>query len=255
MGLLGTLVFGGCSVKEDRNACPLWLYSDMGMLEPYSRTARTLIRHDAGMLGEKVVFRNERTVFDWILVKGDITVSSYCGIEDRYMQGCSLIVPYGDKAPAFRGSSSSVSCYDESLYVVAEDNRQSARLEIQVEVSDGRPYPYELQIEGNVCGMDLMTFSPVFGEFGHAVDLSADNCAVLHVLRQPDSGSLTLSVSDGGRQMASLPLGEWIRETGYDWGDDDLKDIAVRIDYGSLTTTVKISEWEHEEGEEYEFLF
>ncbi len=255
MGMLGAFVLGGCSVKEDRETCPMWLYSDMGHLQPYSMAARTIVRHDAGMFGEKVVFRNDRTVFEWPVVKGDITVASYCGIEDRYVQGHHIMVPAGERVPAFRGSSLRANCYGESVYVVAEDNRQSARVNLQVSMPDGDKYPYELALEGDICGMDLLSLSPVEGEFGHNLGLDAYNCGVFQILRQSESSFLTLHVSDRGKVMDSIPLGEMVRETGYDWQADDLKDINILLDHGSLLITVNVGEWGHDEGAEYEFIF
>ncbi len=254
--LVGIMAVCGCSVKEDRMPCPLWLSCDMGMFRPHSMTAWSVISHGGGMVRDEVIFKNGRTVFDWAVSKGDIKVSAYCGIEERHLQGHQMIVPAGERAPAFRGASYEVNCLDESVRIVAEDNRQSAKLTLHAVVPDGGAYPYDLVIEGNICGMDLLSLEPVEGEFSHTVNLDEDNKATLQLLRQPESSVLNLHMIEDAKIVESVPLGEWILRTGYDWEAADLKDIDIRIEQGVLGITVIISDWKHDgDGAEYEFVF
>ncbi len=254
--LIGIMAICGCSVKEDRMPCPLWLSCDMGMFQPHSMTAWAVISHGGGTVSDEVVFKNGRTVFDWAVSKGEINVSAWCGIEGRHLQGHRIIVPAGERVPAFYGASYLMNCHEESVCIFPEDNRQSARLTIRAVMPDGEAYPYDILVEGNICGMDLLSLEPVEGKFGHPVELDEDNKATFQLLRQSEDGMLTLHLLDNAKVIESLPLGEMILRTGYDWEASDLADLSIRLEQGILGITVIVSDWEHNDGEsEYEFVF
>ncbi len=255
MGLIGALIAGGCSVKEDRAACPLWLSNDMSQLLPYSSTAWSVIRHGEGLIREEVILRDGHTLFGWPVPKGDVTASAYCGLEDRHLDGQRMTVPLGEQAPLFLGSLHRETIYGEQMHVVTKANRQSARLNLHAVVPDGSAYPYELLIEGDICGTDLLTLSPVAGEFRHTVKLDGENRATLQLLRQTESSTLNLHIIDKAKIIESIPLGEWILKTGYDWSAEDLQDISMSFEQGRIEFTVIISDWILGEGEEYRYEF
>ncbi len=256
-GLLGIIALGGCSVKEDRTACPLWLSVDMSALQPHSTTAWAVIRHPGGLLSEEVIFKNGQTVFEWPILKGETAASAYCGFNERHLKGHQMIVPTGETAPALRGSVHHESTYGETLNIAARDSRQSARMNLEAVVPDGSPYPYGLLLEGDICGLDLLSLAPIEGEFGHRVHLNEENRASFHILRQSETSSLILHILDKGKIIESIPLGEWIRKTGYDWEAEDLMDINMSFEQGHVELTIIISDWQHPDGEDetYEFIF
>ena len=39
-------------------------------------------------------------------------------------------------------------------------------------------------------------------------------------------------------------MGEYIIESGYDWGTDSLEDVDIKIDYAKADVTLVINDWE-----------
>ncbi len=255
-GLLGAMALGGCSVKEDREPCPLFLSLDMEAMRSHSGAAWAVIRHEDGIVREEVFFTDYNSIFKWRVTKGEVAVSAYCGIEERLLKGHRMIVPKGERAPLFLGSAYRSTCFDEELQVIADDRRQSARMNLQAVFSDGKPYPYDILLEGNVCGTDLLTLSPVEGEFSHMVELDEDDSASFQILRQDESSVLTLHLIEDAKIIESIPLNEWILRAGYDWKSEDLEDIGIRLEHGRIEIAFVISDWLYG-GEEskYEFTF
>ena len=60
--------------------------------------------------------------------------------------------------------------------------------------------------------------------------------------RQMDA-SLVLEVNDGSETLKNFALGEYVKACGYDWSEDDLKDISVRIDYARTKVVVEVKDW------------
>ncbi len=256
IGLLGSLVLAGCSVKEDRRPCPMWLTLDMAELSPHSTTAWTVIRHGGGIDCNEVIFKNERRKFTWTVAKGEITASACCGFEEHHLNGHEMVIPKGGKVPAVFGSVHNFNRSEETFELKIKDNRQTAGVNLQVVVPDGGAYPYGLLLEGNICGTDLLDQSPITGDFGHPIELDGNNRASFRILRQSDYGKLDIHITDNAKIIESIPLGRWILQTGYDWEAEDLEDISIRFEHGRLEMTIIINDWEHgNEDHGYEFTF
>ena len=73
------------------------------------------------------------------------------------------------------------------------------------------------------------------------VTLSDDKFVVI-LPRQVDA-SLVMEVNDGTETLKNFALGEYVKACGYDWSEDDLKDISVRIDYARTKVVIAVKGW------------
>jgi hypothetical protein len=98
-----------------------------------------------------------------------------------------------------------------------------------------------MSLTGNVCGYS-MDGSLVEGAFDYRLDIDNFGNGNACIPRQKDN-SLLLNILSGNKILRSFALGEFIAETGYDWSAEDLKDIAVRVDYSDTSLNFRIDKW------------
>ena len=77
------------------------------------------------------------------------------------------------------------------------------------------------------------------------LDSDGSDTFFVNLPRQWDD-SLLMKVDTGDKVVKTFPLGQYIRESGYDWNTPDLEDITIDLDIAVTHLSVVIQGWEKE---------
>lgn len=254
----------GCSVKEDRSACPCMIVLDLSEIDE-SRFRYLAVRAASadGFLFQEVIgpddFRDDFTINvprddvslmflsevgrDGISGKMDSfeTRGNYSGYPEIEVSASPFYeIIKGCECPPVWFCRADVDADAEYRRLKVGMKKNYCRITVAM-VSDV-PYDFELEFHGNICGYDEEG-SVVEGDFFCFSDMREDGSCVVSVPRQAD-GSLMMSLSDGDGPAKEFALGKYIIESGYDWTSDELEDIEISIDYVKTEIIFKIRDWE-----------
>lgn len=240
--ILAAMTAVSCSVKEDRASCPCWLTIDM------TGCTQTPAPYVSGVSSERTLetrespeARNETFEVDRDIVR--TFVCAVPGMAEGRLDGSVYHIRDGHDAYSLWAFAGTADCRGESATVEARLHKQYATVTLRVAGEEsGSPYPFTLCVNGEVCGMDMLTLSPVRGEF-HVKLEESDGSFMFNLPRQLPEDRLWLTAAHG-ENADTLPLGEWILEAGYDWTADDLKDIDMELDYSRASVTISVEGWE-----------
>lgn len=234
------LVLEACSVWEERAGCPCRLEIDMTSFSKY--TARTNVAvwngtdawQETAPVSETYV-RNVK--------KGEILSSVWSGRREGQISRTRLVMPPRAEPDSLRIFNARLDCQDETCRVKAVPHKQFCRVTIRVIREKGTPYPYLFYVESDCCGMDLQDLSPVTGDHVFPVREQPDGIFAFTLLRHRQASDIVLAIYDERERADTLPLGDWMREAGYDWEAEDLSDIAFTVDYARQRVGIVLSDW------------
>lgn len=228
-------VVGGCSVKEDRMVCPCRLVLDLTDADTLQRGPLHLVV----LSGERVVHSDtlEDVGGDYVVdvPHGDLTVNVWKGDSD-------LSIPYGCECPALYMDSFVADTRCERYCRKVDLNKNHCLLTVLVEGVER--VPYSLTLRGNVSGYGL-DGRPSPGEFSCVAYPGEDGGSQVQLPRQVDN-SLMLEVDDGASAFRVFALGEYLAAGGYDWGEENLQDVTVVLDYFVTYVKILVEGWEEE---------
>lgn len=107
---------------------------------------------------------------------------------------------------------------------------------------DGYTSPYDIEVWGNVAGVSAWDLMPLKGKFRYA-PVQKNGVHQVRVPRQVDN-SLEMVMLDDDDIVDSLPLGEYIARSGYDWTAEDLADVNVALDLEMQQVMITVSGWD-----------
>lgn len=236
------LLICGCSVKEDRSACPCLMLLDFSQTDPAFFTSsevaagaadgfsfRTSV--DAGRYHDPLGIRVPRTgVYLNVSFCGD----GFTGFENGFT------VPPGNGFPELYLHSG---FYDtDSEMVPVQVRMHKSFCHITVRFKSAVPVMYGVMIEGDVCGYSSAGMIEE-GAFSFVPVQDGDGAFHVNVPRQKDP-SLMLKVKDETDILREFAIGEYIVESGYDWNMPDLEDVEIEIDYTRTDIILKVNDWE-----------
>ena len=233
-----------CSVKEDRENCPCRLMLEMNGVDTSVVTYAEVVVTASG--GYSLRDTLDVGDFDKAYVvdvpRGDVGVGVYYGAAGSVDDMGCVKIDYGDECPPVYMQSSNVMAEGESVleYVSMRKNHCIMTIHVKTE----KEFPFRLEVKGCVDGYESGG-KPSVGDFMYAMSVHDDGSCRLVLPRQNDD-SLLLEVHDGTRSLKSFALGEYVVASGYDWNDDDLKDISISLDYALTKVVIAVEDWEYE---------
>lgn len=240
------VLFSGC-IKEDRGECPCRLVVGLDEVDQ-SRLPEVLVSvmtqdgFEYNEVRDSTSYMDDRII---LVPRGEAFLNVYHGDEGKAGPE-GLCIPVGEDCPAVYMYTAVVDTDCEYLRRPAVLKKNHCVLTVYVEGAD-EDFPFRMSLRGNVCGYTLYG-APLPGEFVCPMELHEDRQYVAAAPRQTDA-SLLLEVSDDQEVVRTFALGEYIRSCGYDWTEDDLKDIMIGIDYSRTLISVSVHGWD----EVYEF--
>ena len=233
-------------MKEDREACPCRLIVDLSGVDSLKIPAVDI--SVAGM--NEFLFSSHKPVGEsneeMILVpRGKAFLNVYHG-DGGMTREEGLYIPLGSECPPVYMYSALVDTDSEFIRKVVELRKNHCVITLCVE-GEREGFPFDLSLRGNVCGYDAAGV-PLSGDFIFRPK-SDGNMQFMAVLPRQYDSSLLLDIVDGEEIIRTFAIGEYIRASGYDWTEADLKDVTVGIDYSRTRVSVAVQGWD----EVYEF--
>lgn len=243
-----------CSIKEDRTECPCV----MDISVEGGETDRDVIAvwNPEMSLCDTMQRAGGSAPLEYLVPRGLPVVSVWSVSGNMPLERSALIIPKGNQMEEVYAWCKVVDTRNkERVDVGAELHRQYAYLHINVAFQKGMSSPYELRVRGNVAGLDLLSMETVPGDFEFSFLPVMGSYHRVCLPRQNDSSLLLDFVPrtpSRGLSEDTLPLGEYIGRTGYDWSAEDLRDIYLDIDFVRTTVSLRLEGWK--EGESMDVM-
>ncbi len=250
LSVLLTLMLYSCSVKEDRLSCPCHLTVEVSDFKGYSDGVKLGLKSGALFLRDSLALTGDESSYHWTAKKGSITAFVYSGLQNSMEIDGVVTIPVGMQADSLRAYSETFECYEETKKIITRANRQTAFVCLRFVTYDGSAYPYQLQLSGNINGIDLRDMTVLEGEFRCDISLDDNNASSFYLPRQTEDSEITIKVYDQDRYLTSLPLYEWIQKADYDWLSPDLPRLSIVYDVSCEEVFVEVDDWE--EGKYYD---
>lgn len=236
--LLLSLLWTGCSLKENRQDCPASVYLDLSELE-YSPVTVCIPSEDIFVsvnLEDSVFFRFETKS------RIPVPISVFYGQGQCLAKDGAVQIPYGQEAPLLYTFYSVADLQEREVIMPVDLSKNHCILTLNF-LSGSVPGISEFTVTGDVNGYDPGG-SVSDGRF--KVEVSVDGLedgASLVLPRQKDD-SLILVASFEDRTLRTFALGEYISRSGYDWTAKNLEDLDVFIDLVHYEVFVTSSIWD-----------
>ena len=279
MWMAGMLFLSSCSIKEDRNRCPCWMTVDLSdvaesrwksperqssteyqmvtkSLESRQNIAESVVLRLRGNSDEDEVdyaFKMTETVntevgaLEYEVPRGSVGVS-VIGMPDRVghdgiagYDGDEIRIPVGEQMDSLYGFFKMYHTRCESVLCDVDLHKEFCTVSFTLG-DEGYSSPYDIEVWGNVAGVSAWDLMPVKGDFRYA-PVQKNGVYQVRVPRQEDN-SLEMVMLDDDDIVDSLPLGEYIARSGYDWTAEDLADVNVALDLEMQQVMITVSGWD-----------
>lgn len=251
-GLTALVITGsGCTVKEDRGPCPCYL--QVSFADPEAAGPVLLLGWNGSTLfREKVRIEDCRPYWTKPVEKGVLTVSACKGIGRTVPEMHQITIPVHCQADSLYAGFEEVDATGDVAQVRMSLRKQFATIFLDIRKPAETVRACRFVVEGNTSGFDLLDYSPVPGPFRFIPEPEeGKDIVTFRVPRQADD-SMQVTIQPGDGLEARFPLGEYIRQLGYNWKTEELQDIYVSIDLARGLVDVRVDEWE--EGAEFPII-
>ena len=277
MWMAGMLSLSSCSIKEDRDGCPCWMTVDLADVaesrwkspemqsniehqdvtkspESRSNVAENVLLRLRGNSDEDAVeyeyqmteaVRADAGTLEYEVPRGSVGVSAVAlgrEIPGRAgYDGDEIRIPVGEQMDSLYGFFKMYHTRCESVLCDVDLHKEFCTVSFTLG-KDGYTSPYDIEVWGNVAGVSAWDLMPVKGDFRYA-PVQKNGVYQVRVPRQEDN-SLEMVMLDDDDIVDSLPLGEYIARSGYDWTAEDLADVNVALDLEMQQVMITVSGWD-----------
>ena len=217
-----------CCVKEDRSACPCFLYVAV-RTPPSGQTVGLRFRCEGY---EALLEVCTDTVLVVPVPKQEVEVLALSGAALPSGNG-RLQIPLGFDAPPLYLFRESVDARADTAAVNVLLHKHFCRLSMHFDGPPGWGEPYWAEVRGQVDGIDL-DGEPSSGDFSCRLDSGGQ----VRLPRQDPEAELWLDVAMPDRVVRSFTLGTQMLNAGYDWMAADLEDLDLQLDFSVTTLTL-----------------
>lgn len=250
-------------ILEKRSVCPSFLYFDIlnaSRFDGYEKVYATAFMHPDGRLidGTTTSVQTIGSGDFYFLCRNTEAVRGYGVLGHRLCysdHGTEWVVPVGNQFDSLFRFSYVTQVLPESFSVPVEFVKECCKVTVQfigaeyLSSADG-VFPFDLLIRGNTCGIDVMTGTPVRGNFEYRPPEKTIGCFEFILPRQADHdlrmelyGRKGVSEQEG--HVQTFDLWEALHETGgISWNEKNLPDIRLEINYVQSRISVEIIPWE-----------
>jgi hypothetical protein len=231
-------------VKEDRTVCPCRLVLDMSDIDTSVVKCAELVVGASGGFQ----FRDTLGVEEFMkgcvvdVPRGGVGVGLYYGAEGCVDERGGIGIAYGTECPQVYMHSSTFEAQGEIVVEEVQMKKSHCIMTIQVETE--KDFPFTLEAKGHIDGYGLGGI-PSVGEFLYAMYTDDSGKCQISLPRQTDA-SLVLEVHDDSGVLKSFALGEYVAASGYDWTEENLRDITVSLDYSLTRVQISVAGWREE---------
>ena len=243
-----------CSVKEDRMECPVYVtvltdrFAQQGLQEgTVSFSADRLLARD-----EINFLSYLREGYEQACPRDFARVAVLSGVENGRLSEETLFIPSGRQADLLWAFGTSFSAGEDSYLLDAVPHKQYCLIKFLFDESPTAPgdYPWRFRLLADCSGMNIYTLEPVDGTYRSSVGPNAVG-EWYGVLPRQRSNNMRMEVylpnaddETEGRTDYVLDLGKAFEKSGYDWSQEDLKDISVKVGFSEAGIRLTVQEWE-----------
>lgn len=244
-----------CSVKENRSDCPCILTIDMT-----GNFARSFPEgFEAVPLEVSCFFNTDRDAYDSLdirtcgpmveefVTRGEVSVTGIF-IPNRgiyKVHSDEIFLNQGNQADSIYAFNAKVNSASDEAYLDPIVRKQFSTIYIECP-SMAEASGVEWDVIGYVGGISLKDLSPLSGRFTYRI-LSPLSPGVwsFRMPRQRQADMIMNLVSaDEQNKLPSIELGRLIEQTGYNFADEDMKDVHITIDIKKSTATLIVEGWD-----------
>lgn len=261
LGMAALPLLLGCSVKEDRIECPVYVtvltdeFVRLGMNEGLVSFSDTHVidREDVSFLAIL------RSGYKQACPREFARAAVFSGAENYILVEEALRVIPGCQAGLLWAYGESFSAQSDEYVIDAKPHKQYCLVQFLFEDSPraAPDYPWRFRIKAACSGMDIYTLAPLEGEYSACVGPNAVG-AWYGVIPRQKANDLLLEVylpdsdrEDQGRIDYVIDLGARFAAMGYDWTAEDLRDVSVKVGFASAEITVGVQDWEGDNSYEH----
>lgn len=193
------------------------------------------IQHDC------ITYEEALYKYEYLVPRGDVGVVGVLGVDAGVLDGELIQYPEGAQSDALYVSSELVSCREETAFSSIKMYKQYSRVEIYGLES----FDYVKEVTAGYSGIDLMTRSAVPGRFRFVLECDDEGVCTFRLPRQADDGVIILLYGKDGRLENTIPLGQYLTASGFDWDAENLADVSVNVDKTMAFISITIGGWTH----------
>ena len=243
--LAAAAIVMSCSIKEDRSECACLLV--LALTE--CSDAPDNIRIDLRTLDERIeqnyIPGQDRPFYEYPVTKGSCSLSAFLCPRELSTGTEKIIVSLGENSPELYASRSVFEASGETAEFLVVLHKQFANVVLDLEESPWEGVDCEIIVSGAVNGISLATLDPIEGRFRYNVPVGRQGERAFRLPRQTESsaGMLTLELKSGDGSPQVFELGKYLSEAGYDWKEEDLRDVVVKIKESEMVIEIISSDW------------
>ena len=227
LSFLPVLLGVSCSVKEDRSECPALLHVSLERIPSVLRDVPLRLEVDAadGKFRWQADVLAEDGPVCLHVPRGPLRIDAVW--ESGSPSGVKAVLPpSGSEADSLFAYRALLDCRGESLADTVYLHKQWCRLTLRL-LHAQMWENYQFEIIGNWNGFRLDTLEPLAGPLRIQPRKVWEDCYEARILR-----------------LASYPLGRMMREAGFSWTEEDLRDVILTLDPTRAVLEVEIAPWD-----------
>lgn len=279
MLVLSLAILCGCSIKEDRSACPCRVTVDISEVDDdrFNFITVTAESVDGLLFSDYICAKPFPDQLTFKVPPGNVNINVISEENNRFPTGlmpypagntanlCGYsklsdmdsktslmtnhcpceggmfyLVPQGEECPPVYIDREEVNAFSDQVTVKTGLLKNYCK--INVRINSTTSHLYKLRFTGNYCGYDGYG-RPLEGEFYFDTDTESLHTACVNVPRQNDN-SLNMTVIEEDDTVTDFPIGKYIEDARYDWSAESLEDIELIIDYVTTEIIFKVRDWE-----------
>lgn len=241
--LAGALLLAGCAVKEYRESCPCRLVLDFSEVDTaVVRSADLYVTvPDGYVFTDRLRCESFGKNYSVEVPRTELLVNAVSNAGEMYSQN-GLRIPLGQDCPPVYMHHSLIDADCEQWREVVRMHKNHCRMTVKVLSDEG--YRPGLKVISDVNGYDSAGM-PLAGEFEVSRRPDESGMSVFVVPRQNGNGMI-LEITDEDDVLKRFSLGEYITAIGYDWTEEDLRDIDIELSLAVAQIALKIRGWDEE---------
>lgn len=246
-----------CSVKEIRTDCPVYVSVLLDRFLQNELSEGMVIFSDADKYHSELInfFPYKGIGYEYPVNRHLARTTVLSGMDYEVFTEETVTVPYGKQCGLLWGFTQTFSAEQDLFTVDAVPHKQYCMVRFTFDNGSFKapsPYPWHFRIFAECNGLNLFTMQPVEGAYCCPVGPNAVGEFTGVIPRQKEN-KLTMEIfvpnedSDiEGVTEYTIDLGARFAKLGYDWTQEDLGDVSIKVGFASGTVDVDVVEWTQE---------
>lgn len=233
----------GCSVKEDRDACPCILFLHFPEGGKEWEKLVVFLNGDQFSVRDTVDLRQlDPKGYRRMVPRGQVHLLAAAPIGTAFSPIGRLPIPEGKDCPPVYMDARTLDTRSSVVRDTVHLYKNHCRLTMEFSYLDPIGFEQlEMSVTGGVDGYDERG-QMTEGRFRYPLHPDEQGRCQVFLPRQMDE-SLALVMEKDGIVCQTFAIGEFMKEVGYDWSSPSLKDCRMSIDVAITSMVVEIGGW------------